>query len=87
MRNFGAATAAFREVVRLDPQRTEAWVMIVRIAAATEGPAAAETVLEQALAVNPEDETLQAMMDELQGASRPSDPLPNGGSLIPPLPE
>ncbi|MHA3977591.1 multiheme c-type cytochrome [Halovulum sp. GXIMD14794] len=87
MRNFNAATAAFREVVRLDPQRTEAWVMIVRIAAATEGPAAAETVLEQALAINPEDETLRAMMDELQGASRPSDSLPDGGSLTPPLPE
>lgn len=86
-RNFEAASSAFREVVLLDPQRVEAWVMIARIEAAISGVEAAEVVLKDALAVNPQDETLRAMMDELLGAAVPQDGLPDSGPLTPPLPE
>ncbi|MFC6688899.1 hypothetical protein [Jhaorihella thermophila] len=37
MRNTPAALGAFREAVRMDPQREEAWVMLARITAATKG--------------------------------------------------
>jgi hypothetical protein len=37
LRNLGAATGAFREAAHLDPQLTDAWVMLVRIAGATDG--------------------------------------------------
>ena len=53
MRAFPQAQAAFREVVRLDPQRTDAWVMLVRLAAAMEGEEAARAVLDEALAAAP----------------------------------
>ena len=65
MRNFPAAAGAFREVVRMDPQRTDAWVMLVRIAAATEGAAAARDVVSEALAANPDDPTLRQFATEL----------------------
>jgi predicted CXXCH cytochrome family protein len=67
MRAIPAATAAFRESVRLDPQRTEAWIMLVRIAAATGGAAEARSVLEEALSVVPADPSLLAMQQELSG--------------------
>lgn len=65
MRNPPAAEAAFREVVRMDPQRIEAWAMIARIAAATRGRDAAAEALEEALAVNPGDETLGRLAAEV----------------------
>jgi predicted CXXCH cytochrome family protein len=68
MRNPPAAEGAFREVVRLDPQRTDAWVMLARIAAATRGATAARSVLDDALSVNPEDPTLQQLAAELGNA-------------------
>jgi hypothetical protein len=61
MRNFPAAASAFREVVRMDPQRTDAWVMLVRLAAASEGSAAARAVLDEAMQANPEDADLNAL--------------------------
>lgn len=64
-RNMPAARGAFREVVAMDPQRTDAWAMLVRIAAATEGAAAARGVLDEALAENPEDPTLMQYDREL----------------------
>lgn len=54
-RNAAAAIAAFREVVTMDPQRSEAWVMLVRLSHATEGPAHARKVLNEALQALPED--------------------------------
>jgi Tfp pilus assembly protein PilF len=60
-RNFPAAASAFREVVRMDPQRTDAWVMLVRLAAASEGSAAARAVLDEAMQANPEDADLNAL--------------------------
>ncbi|WMS43800.1 multiheme c-type cytochrome [Acuticoccus sp. MNP-M23] len=60
-REFEAARDAFREVVTMDPQRVEAWVMLVRIAAAMgEIPVARET-LRDALYANPADPNLGAL--------------------------
>jgi hypothetical protein len=61
MRAFPQAEAAFRETVRLDPQRAEAWVMLVRIAAALRGPGAARLVLEEANKAAPADPALMAL--------------------------
>lgn len=61
MRNLGAAEAAFREVVELDPQRTDAWSMIVRILAETGKREAAEKAVDEALAINPDDERLKTL--------------------------
>ncbi len=65
MRNLPAATGAFREVVRLDPQQVQAWIMLSRIAAATDGAQAAEAVLTEALSVNPTSEQLRQQLDEV----------------------
>jgi predicted CXXCH cytochrome family protein len=71
MRNIPAAEAAFGEVTRLDPQRAEAWVMRVRIAAAARGPEAARALLAEALAVLPEDATLRRFESELADQPHP----------------
>lgn len=60
-RNAPAATAAFRRAVAMDPQRAEAWSMLVRLAHATEGPRAARRVLEAAQAILPDDPGLKAL--------------------------
>jgi predicted CXXCH cytochrome family protein len=65
MRNIPAAEGAFREVTRLDPQRADAWVMRVRIAAAARGPDAARQVLAEALDALPDDPTLRQFESEL----------------------
>jgi HEAT repeat protein len=65
MRNVPAAEAAFAEVTRLDPQQAEAWIMRVRLAAATRGPEAAREVLAEALARLPENPTLLGFAAEL----------------------
>lgn len=57
-RNFEAANGAFRQVVKLDPQRVEAWSILVRLTSALEGPEAARRVLQQALARVPGDPAL-----------------------------
>ena len=65
MRNAPAAAAAFREATRLDPQSPDAWVMLVRIAAAVEGPEAARRVLSEALGRIPDDPTLRSFEADL----------------------
>ena len=65
LRNLPAAEAAFRDVVRLDPQRADAWVMLVRIAAATDGAEAASDVLAEALAAVPDNAILLGFRSEL----------------------
>ncbi|WP_245155568.1 multiheme c-type cytochrome [Paracoccus ravus] len=67
MRNFSAAEGAFREAVRLDPQLVDAWVMIVRIKDATEGPEAARTALDEALEANPGEVALLDLALRLGG--------------------
>lgn len=73
MRNLRGAEQAFREVVRMDPQREDAWVMLVRIADATRGPAVAAEVARQALQFIPGSDTLNQMVapQELLPPPRP----------------
>lgn len=59
MRNIPAAKGAFREVVRMDPQREEAWVMLTRITAAVDGREATLALLEEALEKLPGSIALQ----------------------------
>jgi predicted CXXCH cytochrome family protein len=68
MRNPQAAEAAFREVVRLDPQRVEAWTMIIRILAALGDKAGALRASEDAIAANPKNETLLLLKRQLDEA-------------------
>ncbi|MCW3782010.1 multiheme c-type cytochrome [Defluviimonas salinarum] len=65
MRSVAGATAAFREAVRMDPQRSDAWIMLVRLAAATDGAEAAREVLDEALSAAPEDPGLLQLGREL----------------------
>jgi tetratricopeptide (TPR) repeat protein len=65
MRNIEAAKEAFREVVRMDPQSEDAWVMLVRIAAAAEGREATVDVLDEALAIRPESQVLIEMKGQV----------------------
>jgi predicted CXXCH cytochrome family protein len=67
LRNPRAAEQAFRETVRLDPQRVEAWAMITRILAATGDLDGARAALDDALATNPSSEVLQSLLGELNG--------------------
>jgi len=69
LRALPQAEAAFREAVQLDPQRVEAWIMLVRLAAATRGTEAATTVIEQALAVLPDDDSLVRLREEVLALS------------------
>lgn len=55
VRSLPQAEAAFRAVVRLDPRRAEARVMLVRIAASLRGSDAAGPVIDDALAILPAD--------------------------------
>ena len=64
-RNFEAAASAFAEVVRLDPQRVEAWTMLVRLTAALQGPAEARQTLRAALDRVPDDPGLRQLGVEL----------------------
>ncbi len=65
-RNIPAAEQAFRTAVDLDPQQANAWVMLVRLAFATDGPAAAQEVLGDALARLPQDPALRALEADLR---------------------
>ncbi|WP_424931951.1 tetratricopeptide repeat protein [Amaricoccus macauensis] len=77
MRNFAAAESAFREVVTLDAQMVDAWVMLARIAAASGDMEKATSTLEEAVAANPEDLALASFLTELRGEAYP-DLLPPG---------
>ncbi len=66
LRNFGAARDAFRQVVSMDPQRVEAWDMLIRLAAAIDGNDSARLVLEEALDVLPDDPSLNAIAAQFQ---------------------
>jgi len=68
MRKLPAAEAAFRETVRLDPQRTDAWSMIIRILAAMGKSEGARTALDSALAANPGDPRLQSLKQEFEAS-------------------
>ena len=65
--NYPAAEAAFRETVRLDPQRAEAWSILVRMVHATRGLDAARAVLREALDKVPDDLALVQLRGQMGG--------------------
>ncbi len=65
LRNAPAAERAFREVVVLDPQRVEAWPMLVQLAHINRGPQAALATLDEALLVLPDDPNLRQLARDL----------------------
>lgn len=69
-RNLPAAEAAFAEAVTLDPQLVPAWVMRARIAAARGDRPGVDTLLDAALAANPDDPELRQLRDSLDQALR-----------------
>ncbi|MBL4769167.1 MAG: ammonia-forming cytochrome c nitrite reductase subunit c552 [Rhodobacteraceae bacterium] len=66
MRNFEAATRAFYEVVEMDPQRVDAWRILVRLTSAIDGPDAARLVLNQAMGYVPDDPVLKQLQLSLR---------------------
>ncbi|MBO9435958.1 HEAT repeat domain-containing protein [Ruegeria sp. R13_0] len=64
-RNAPAAERAFREVVTLDPQRSEAWPMLVQLAQINRGPQAAREVVQEGLQRIPNDPNLQEFSRQL----------------------
>lgn len=65
LRNAPAAERAFREVVSLDPQRAEAWPMLVQLAQINRGPDAARAVIQEGLQRIPDDSALQQLSQQL----------------------
>ncbi|SHE40718.1 doubled CXXCH domain-containing protein [Ruegeria intermedia] len=65
LRNAPAAERAFRRVVTLDPQREEAWPMLVQLAQINRGVEAARAVLREGLKVLPDSAALGALADQL----------------------
>jgi len=66
VRNFEAAAVAFGEAVRLDPQRADAWSMIVRINEALGRRDEAKVALAQALKANPGNAELRELEAQLR---------------------
>lgn len=64
-RNAPAAEQAFREVVTLDPQRAEAWPMLVQLAQINRGPEAAREVVREGLQRLPDDPNLRQLSTQL----------------------
>lgn len=64
-RDFASAADAFRTATEMDPQRVEAWSMVIRIAAALGDIPGAHAALAEALAANPDDPTLHALRAQL----------------------
>lgn len=65
LRNAPAAEQAFRQVVTLDPQREEAWPMLVQLAQINRGAEAARAVLREGLKVLPDSAALGALAEQL----------------------
>ncbi|MCT8161387.1 multiheme c-type cytochrome [Pseudoruegeria sp. SHC-113] len=65
LRNIPAATQAFSEAVRLDPQLVQAWSMLARIKAATGDPDGARATIADGLQANPSDPLLLQTADQL----------------------
>lgn len=64
LRNAPAAERAFRQVVEMDPQREEAWPMLVQLTQIIRGPDAARSVLEEGLSVLPDSAALKALAEQ-----------------------
>ncbi|SDC23250.1 cytochrome c3 family protein [Ruegeria marina] len=61
LRNMPAAARAFREVIEMDPQRAEAWPVLIEVTELTEGREAARSLLRRALSILPEDPRLRQL--------------------------
>jgi predicted CXXCH cytochrome family protein len=68
MRNLRVAESAFREAISLDPQLVDGWVMIARIQAASGDMEGAARALDEALALNPGQEMLEALKADLEAS-------------------
>ncbi|MEX0286429.1 MAG: multiheme c-type cytochrome [Paracoccaceae bacterium] len=66
-RNTQAAESAFRETLRLDPQRSDAWSILIRLIHATRSLDEARVVLRQGLAVMPADPVLLELQRQMGG--------------------
>ncbi|MEM7088117.1 MAG: multiheme c-type cytochrome [Pseudomonadota bacterium] len=66
LRNAQAAERAFREAITLDPQRAEAWPMLVRLAHINRGATAAQDIVREGLDVLPGDPALQELSRQFQ---------------------
>ncbi|MGV6804538.1 MAG: cytochrome c3 family protein [Ruegeria sp.] len=64
LRNAPAAEQAFRQVVLLDPQREEAWPILVQLAQINHGPEAARAVIEEGLKSLPENPALLGLLQQ-----------------------
>jgi tetratricopeptide (TPR) repeat protein len=67
LRNPQAAQRAFREAVAMDPQRAEAWSILVQLAYQSGGLSAARTVLREALSAVPDHPEFLQMLEQLGG--------------------
>ena len=65
MRDWRLADAAFGEAASLDPQLVDAWVMVVRIRAATGDVPGARVAVAEGLAANPDNPLLLGLRAEL----------------------
>ena len=64
-RNFDAAAAGFAQTTKLDPQRADAWIMQIRIAAALGQWAQAQSLLDTAQGWLPDDPVLQQLRRDM----------------------
>ncbi|WP_116131662.1 multiheme c-type cytochrome [Tropicimonas sp. IMCC34043] len=65
-RDLQGALTAFHEAVRLDPQLTQAWSMVVRLQMIAGGAPAARAALAEGLAANPNDPGLLQLQGQLR---------------------
>ena len=65
LRNLPAAVQAFERAVAMDPQLTDAWIMLARIHAATGDGGAVRRTLRLALEKNPDDAQIRQAWSEV----------------------
>lgn len=69
LRNLPAAIKAFERAVAMDPQLTQAWLMLARIHAAVGDGESVRQTLAKALEKNPGDTALRQALAEFDGGS------------------
>jgi predicted CXXCH cytochrome family protein len=65
LRNLTAATGAFERAVSMDPQLTQAWMMLAKIQATQGNRSAVQETLSRALRHNPDHPEIKQAMDEV----------------------
>ncbi|MBV2090972.1 MAG: tetratricopeptide repeat protein [Candidatus Thiodiazotropha sp. (ex Ctena orbiculata)] len=61
-RNIPAALSAFSQAVEIDPQLTQAWIMLVKIKAAVGETSEANQMLNMAIDANPDNKELMQLL-------------------------